>query len=299
MTSLRLDAPAKVNLTLRITGRRQDGYHLIDSLVIFADLKDTMIVTSAKQDSLTITGPYSDALNTISPKDNSIIIALEAFRQYTGWNAYFDITLDKQIPVAAGLGGGSSNGAAILKFLNYHCPTPLDESSLRQLGLSLGADLPCCLGGQSYHLWRMRGVGEILDRVDLPSSVKFGLILINPDILVPTESIFAALKSQEFSDHDLRQGQDLTKTLTDADFKNWLDDGNGLETVAIALHSQVQSAISMAQEFDKCDGFITAGMSGSGATIFALFETEDHARIAHQDIPNSSYWSWVGGIYQT
>lgn len=295
MTGFRLNAPAKINLTLKVTGRRDDGYHLMKSLVTFADLKDIITIRPADKDILKITGPYHASLMETLQDDNIIIKALNAFRDKTRWDAFFDITLDKHIPVAAGIGGGSSNAAAMLNFLNEHCPTPLDDTTLMHLGLSLGADLPVCLGGMQHHLWCMSGIGEILDKVDYPTSSQFGMVLMNPGIEVPTKSIFSSLNISQFTDTDI--SHDLSTPLTSSAFNRWLDDGNTLEAAACTLHEDVKDAVMTMRHLKHKDGFITAGMSGSGATVFALFETEHHAVTAHKDIMDTSYWSWAGGIY--
>ena len=296
MSGIRLDTPAKINLTLNITGRRGDGYHLMESLVTFADLKDIITITPAEKDRMIITGPYEDDLNYLSHDDNIIMKALNAFRDNTRWDACFEIILDKHIPVAAGIGGGSSNAAALLTFLRQHYPTPIDDEALFEMGLSLGADLPVCLGGMHHHLWRMSGIGDVLDPVDYPPSSAFGMVLMNPGIAVPTRSIFAALDPKTFSKHGV--DHDVSAPLTSSEFRDWLNDGNTMENAAGTLHNEVKSAVAMMRGLDRFDGFMTAGMSGSGSTVFALFETKNHALIAHKDIINLSYWSWSGGIYR-
>lgn len=296
MPRMQRQAPAKINLTLKITGRRDDGYHILDSLVIFADLHDTLTLTPADEDSVVITGPYGDALKDVADHDNIIIKALTAYRKKTGWKQQFTVTLDKHIPVAAGIGGGSSNAAAMLQLLNDHCPKPITEEEMTSIGLRLGADLPVCLGAEHHHLWRMRGIGERLDRVDYPPSASFGIILINPRIAVPTGAIFTALSSQQFNDDGFGHGRDLSAAVSPSEFRQWLKDGNSLEAPATAFHPDVLAGVTLSHDVNECRGFIHAGMSGSGATAFALFATEDDARHAYQTLGNSSFWSWVGGI---
>lgn len=289
-------AHAKINLTLRITGRRDDGYHLLDSLVIFADLNDTITLKEADRDTLAITGPYGDTLRDIADQDNIIIRAMTAFREKTGWVQPFTITLDKHIPVAAGIGGGSSNAAAMLTLMNDLCPTPISDEAMTAMGLGLGADLPVCLCSRQHHLWRMRGIGDVLDRVDYPASSSFGIILMNPGIAVPTKAIFSALSGEVFADDGFGQGQELSSSLSSSEFRAWLADGNSLDAPAAGFHHDVEAAVHTCRRLDHCDGFITAGMSGSGATAFALFDSVGHARSAYQNLTLSSFWSWVGGI---
>jgi 4-diphosphocytidyl-2-C-methyl-D-erythritol kinase len=298
MTSYRCLAPAKINLTLKITGRHDDGYHLMDSLVVFAELTDVLHLKPSDIDSLAINGPFAENLKVTTPdEDNIIIKALQAYRDHTGWDQCFQISLEKFIPVAAGIGGGASNGAAILKTLNQICPNPLDDQALITLGLTLGADIPVCLSGNDHHLWRMRGIGEILDRVDYGPSVDFGLVLMNPGILVPTGSIFSALKPETLDSKVLRQDRHFSSQPQASEITNWLKDGNSLEEPATRLHHEIGMAIDTMKSFQRYKGFFSSGMSGSGATVFALFETVAEAKSAEKKLNHQSHWHWSGAVY--
>jgi 4-diphosphocytidyl-2-C-methyl-D-erythritol kinase len=298
MTSYRGLAPAKVNLTLKITGRHNDGYHLMDSLVVFAELADVLHLNPSNIDSLTINGPFAENLKGTTPDENNIVIkALQAYRDNTGWDQCFQISLEKFIPVAAGIGGGSSNGAAILKTLNQICPKPLDDQALIALGLELGADIPVCLSGYDHHLWRMRGMGEVLDRVDYGPSLDFGLVLMNPGILVPTGSIFSALKPEISNSKLLHQDRHFSSQPQTSEITNWLKDGNSLEESATRLHREIGMALDTMKALQDYKGYFSSGMSGSGATVFALFETVAEAQSAEKKLDHQSHWHWSGGVY--
>jgi 4-diphosphocytidyl-2-C-methyl-D-erythritol kinase len=298
MTSYRGLAPAKVNLTLKITGRHDDGYHLMDSLVVFAELADVVHLNPSDIDSLTINGPFAEDLKGTTPdEDNIVIKALQAYRDHTGWDQCFQISLEKFIPVAAGIGGGASNGAAILKTLNQICPNPLNNQAMLALGLKLGADIPVCLSGYDHHLWRMRGIGEVLDRVDYGPSLDFGLVLMNPGISVPTGSIFSALKLETLNTKLLHQDRQFSSQSKTPEITNWLKDGNNLEEPATRLHQEIGMAIDTMKALQHYKGFFSSGMSGSGATVFALFKTVAEAKSAEKKLNHQSYWHWSGGVY--
>ena len=295
MTAFTCAAPAKINLTLKVTGRRDDGYHLMDSLVTFAELSDNITIAFAENDHLIIKGIHEESLNKISIDDNIIMKAITAFRLKTGWSQPFSVTLEKNIPVAAGVGGGSSNAAAVLKSLNDICPQPLDEAELLHLGLSLGADVPVCLKSYDHHLWRMRGIGEKLDPLDYEASLNLGLILINPGVTVPTAAVFKSLRGKT-DQHGFALDKIRDHSLNDKDFKSWLDDGNSLTEPAFHYEPAIGVALDQVQSLGSHDGFLTSGMSGSGATVFALFDNKVDAIKAAATL-QTRYWIWAGGIF--
>jgi 4-diphosphocytidyl-2-C-methyl-D-erythritol kinase len=292
-------APAKINLTLKITGKRDDGYHLMDSLVVFAELADIVHLNLSDSDSLAIKGPLTEALKETPPEENIVIRALQAYRDHTGWAQRFGISLEKIIPVAAGIGGGASDAAAMLKTLNKICPDPLDEQTLITLGLELGADVPVCLGGQDHHLWHMHGIGEFLDPVDYHPSLDFGLILMNPGISVPTKSIFSALKPEAFSNISSSKDRYSSSPIQISEITNWLKDGNSLAEPASHLHQEIAIAIETMSALQHFQGFLCSGMSGSGATVFSLFETVAEARLAEKELRHQTHWLWSGGVYKS
>ena len=294
----RARAPAKVNLTLNVTGNRCDQYHNLDSLVLFVELADTLEITPSDRDSFSIT-----------PSEQNIITkTLNAYRQETSWSEPLAITLNKNIPIAAGLGGGSSDAAATLNMLNNLCPRPIPSDAMLRIAQKLGADVPLCLQPQqqSHSLWRMQGIGEVLEPVYYPPAAQFGIILINPKISVPTGAVFDALKPQDFQDTLEQDRFEHPLELDEQNFMNWLACGNSLTEPAINLHPEIKDTLKIASSLNTHKGFIASNMSGSGGTVFALFDTTQNAKHAFESatkiLPNlsgkaSPFWSWCGGVF--
>ena len=181
--TIRLTAPAKVNLNLKITGRREDGYHLLNSIVVFTAFGDQIDLSPASSDSVRVSGPFAASLTAAG--DNICLRALSAFREAGGEAGPLAIHIDKQIPVGAGLGGGSSDAAAMLRHLNGASAHPLSEERLAAVALSLGADVPVCLAGTAQ---RMQGIGEILTPLELPP--RGHLVLARTDAMLATGEVF-------------------------------------------------------------------------------------------------------------
>ncbi|MFN7223849.1 MAG: 4-(cytidine 5'-diphospho)-2-C-methyl-D-erythritol kinase [Paracoccaceae bacterium] len=242
-------APAKVNLTLHVTGQRADGYHLLDSLVVFADVGDRVTVMQADVLSLQIKGPMAALLPVT---DDNLVLRAARLMQVDA-----AITLEKVLPVASGIGGGSADAAATLRALSrLACkPVPDDDATL-----ALGADVPVCLRGRPL---RMQGVGDRLGPVQsLPSG---WLVLVNPGLAVATPDVFRRLsrKDNAAMPHEMPQ---LRSTADLAAFLHMMR--NDMEAPAVVLApviGVVKSALS-AQP-----GCLIARMSGSGATCFGLF----------------------------
>ncbi len=261
-------APAKINLTLHVTGQRDDGYHLLDSLVMFVDVGDHLCVEQAETTSLTVTGPLAAGVPT--DRRNLVIQAAEMM----GVNA--KITLTKSLPAAAGIGGGSSDAAATVRALKSLYGAP--DLEMAQ-ALALGADVPVCLhGGWS----RMHGIGEQVQ--DLGTGPDWPMILINPRVSVPTGAVFQALPSKN------------NAAMPD-DYPDWRDwqaaigflaaQRNDLEAPAVASQPVIGQVL---REVQQSSGCALARMSGSGATCFGIFldvEKRDQAvqtmRQAHPD----------------
>ena len=300
MASISLKAHAKINLTLNITGRRQDGYHLMDSLVVFADLADQITITTNNADQLNITGQQADALKNIDAANNILVTALNAYRNHTGWDQKFYLTLEKNIPVAAGIGGGSSDAAAVLTAANRLNPSPCSAADLAEIGLGIGADLPVCLkqylsqtqssaqsSAQSPQ-WRMQGIGEDLTALSIESLRNAGLLLVNPMVGVSTRDVFKQLCQSTFNkNNSLKQ---------DADLATWLACGNDLTTPAMALEPKIERQIDHLSSLINHAGYLHHGMSGSGATCYTLFDHPDAAKSALEKIAPLMAWSWAGKL---
>lgn len=263
-------APAKINLCLHVTGQRQDGYHLLDSLVAFADVGDRISCTPAAALALTITGPQAGDLPVTD--DNLVLRAARAM----GVRAA--ITLEKCLPVASGIGGGSADAAATLRALARMAGVALPDAAAV---LALGADVPVCLSGRPL---RMQGVGEVL--TPLPPLPETHILLVNPRVAVATPTVFRALPCKANPALPEVQGFANVNALA-----NWLaGQRNDLEAPAISVAPQI-AAVKAAIAAQA--GCLLARMSGSGATCFGLFANalaaQDAARVLRAAQPD---W-WV------
>ncbi|QUS35890.1 4-(cytidine 5'-diphospho)-2-C-methyl-D-erythritol kinase [Falsirhodobacter algicola] len=265
MTRIEALARAKINLTLHVTGRREDGYHLLDSLVVFAGIGDTLSGTEAEDLTLSVSGPEAEAL-----RDEPDNLVLRAARLMGGRAS---LRLEKVLPVASGIGGGSADAAAALKVMagltGRSLPRPEDV-------VALGADVPVCLNAQAV---RMSGIGERLYPVLMP---KAWLVLANPRVPVPTGQVFARLGG--FG----APMPDIPVFPTVIELARWLRGmRNDLEEPA----RQVAPIIGTVRDaLDALPGCLMARMSGSGATCFGLFSTEAEARAGAARLP-AAWWT--------
>lgn len=270
-------AHAKINLALHITGRRQDGYHELDSIVAFADVADVLTIAPADVVSLNISGPFAGAL----PRDatNSVMSAwrlLDDFsRQQGAPIAPVKFQLEKNLPVAAGIGGGSADAASALRGLIRLFDISISEPDLNELALDLGADVPVCLLQESS---RMRGIGEIIEpvEVDLPE----GIVLVNPRIPAPTSKVFESL--------NLEPGQSFGAGIVNLhDIQSWRND---LTLPAVQLVPEIADVIG---SLNFQPDIVCSRMSGSGATCFGLFEGLGAAQVAAESIAQKHPGWWV------
>jgi len=274
-------APAKVNLFLRVTGRRDDGYHLLDSLAVFARIGDMVEAREADGLSLAIDGEEGDAL--AGDADNLVLRAARSLAGEAGIVPRAALRLSKRLPVASGIGGGSADAAAALRVLDALWRTGLDVPRLAQVALGLGADVPACLASRSV---RMGGIGERLGAA--PALPAFGMVLANPRVPLPTPAVFAAR----------RGGFSPSAELPDA----WADAasmardlgalGNDLEAAAISLVPGIADVLAALAALPGC---LLARMSGSGATCFGLFADPRAAARAADALPRE-WWRWGGGV---
>ncbi len=259
-------APAKINLALRVLGRRADGYHDLESLVAFADLADTLTLQPGATDALDVSGPFAGPSGPVS--GNLVLKARDALRQRIDGLKAGRFLLEKNIPVAAGIGGGSADAAAALRLLARANGISLDDPRLNQAALETGADAPVCLDPRSRI---MRGVGELLSPpLELPP---MPAVLVNPGVALATRDVFAKLSAT------------LGSTKRIADVPSSFDAliaylgqlGNDLTKPASACAPAVADVLSV---LDALLGVRLARMSGSGATCFALFATQGEAAAA-------------------
>lgn len=273
---VREHAPAKLNLDLLVTARRADGYHELDSLVAFTDLGDELTFEPAATLSLELAGPFAAALPAGS--DNLVLRAAQGLAAAVGRPAGARIRLEKRLPVAAGIGGGSADAAATLRGLQRLWGTELSAAELAGLALALGADVPVCLLGRPV---RMRGIGDRLEPLaQLPA---LHLVLVNPGFPLATAAVFKALRAATFA----HRGTDVAPAPTLA----WLRAcRNDLETPARELLPVIGEMLTLLAAEPGC-GF--ARMSGSGPTCFGAFASRAAAETARQRMAHRHPRWWV------
>ncbi len=265
-------APAKVNLALQVTGRRADGYHLLDSLVVFAEVGDRVRAAPAAELTLEIDGPEAAGLQGAA--DNLVLRAARLLAPGRGAR----LQLWKALPVASGIGGGSSDAAATLRGLAMLWGLPLPEPAAV---LRLGADLPVCLAAAPA---RMRGIGERLEPV--PALPEAFLVLVNPRVQVATPAVFARLARRENPALPAPGPWPDAAALAD-----WLrQTRNDLEPAALELAPAIGGALAALAAQPDC---LLARMSGSGATCFGLFARRAAAEAAASAIRAAAPSWWV------
>ena len=288
MAALIEDARAKVNLTLRVVGRRVDGYHELESVVAFADCSDRLSLTAAPELQLVTTGPLAQACGAAA--DNLVLKAARLLGERVPNLQQGGFTLDKVLPVAAGIGGGSADAAAALRLLAQANGLAIDDSRLIEVAQLTGADVPVCLASRACV---MTGIGETLLPLALP---KLPCVLVNPRVPVATRDVFEAL--------GLRNGE-LLVGATDvfqavawpeagASVEDWVEAlaaaTNDLEAPATRIQPVIGEVISA---LNATNGAWLARMSGSGATCYAIFENTAEAQRAAQKIQLDHPQWWV------
>lgn len=258
-------APAKINYALHVTGRRADGYHLIDSLVGFPAIGDTLTARpTAEGLDLAVTGPFAQTLAEAgNMAENLVLQAARALAHHAGIASQgMQLTLEKTLPIAAGIGGGSSDAAATLKLLRDLWAPALADAELARIGLALGADLPMCLNGRPA---RVTGIGETVTAI--PPLPDHTLILVNPGTGVATPTIFKALTRRDNPPlPDLPRGGFGSLP----EFVDWLGETrNDLEPPAIDAAPVIGEVLSALRQHQPIR---LARMSGSGATCFAIVD---------------------------
>jgi 4-diphosphocytidyl-2-C-methyl-D-erythritol kinase len=282
------EARAKVNLTLRVVGRRVDGYHDLQSLVAFADCADRLSLVPGPSLDLTTIGPLASACGETA--DNLVLKAARLLGERVPDLKVGSFTLDKVLPVAAGIGGGSADAAAALRLLAKLNNLALDDNRLLEVALLTGADVPVCLASRPCD---MTGVGENLLPLSLP---KMPCVMVNPRVAVATKDVFSAL--------GLRNGE-LLVGFSDiiqapawpqagASVEDWVEalaeSSNDLEAPAMRIQPVITEVIAA---LNATNGAWLARMSGSGATCFAIFENTAEAQRAAQKIQLDHPQWWV------
>jgi len=278
-------APAKVNLYLHIIGRRTDGYHLLDSLIAFADIGDRITAEPATTLSLEISGPEASGLADLG-QDNLVLRAARLLADHAGMTQGAALHLEKNLPIAAGIGGGSSDAAAALRVLAALWHLSIGEEALLSLGAQLGADLAVCLYGRAA---RLGGIGEWIEPA--PELPEAGILLVNPRKELPTASVYAARRGPygDAGRFTAMPGDaiGLARTLVLC--------RNDLTGAAIGLVPEIGAVLA---SLARLPGALIARMSGSGATCFALFSDRSTAEAARISLAAAEpgWWCAAGGL---
>ncbi len=281
-------ARAKVNLTLSVTGRRTDGFHDLESFVAFADCADDVSITGGEALSLATTGARAQECGEL--ETNLVMKAARLLAERVSDLNLGRFALDKRLPVAAGIGGGSADAAAALRLLARLNNIALDDERLIEAARLTGADVPVCLQSQACI---MTGIGETLTPMAMP---RMDCVLVNPRVPVATADVFRELGMRKGA---LRVG--VTDVLrapawpaADASFDQWIDAlkkrGNDLEAPAQRVEPVIALVLGL---LHTLPGARLARMSGSGATCFALFADDNHARAAASRLRDENPGWWV------
>ena len=280
IAKVRVFAPAKINIALHVVGQRADGYHLLDTLVGFASVGDWVTLDTGSPDGLTIAGPEADGL--MACDDNLVTRAARAF-----WSAgTLGLHLDKHLPVASGIGGGSADAAACIRGIDWlggqrgHLAAP-DPARVKQM-IALGADVPMCVPCQPA---RAQGIGERI--TPLPDLAKLPIVLVNPRVAVPTPMVFKALATKQNPAMSA-----LPPDLGDATFlTDYLSrQRNDLQAPAIALAPVIATVLDRIAASQDC---ALSRMSGSGATCFGIYPNAAAATAAAEALGHENPGWWV------
>jgi 4-diphosphocytidyl-2-C-methyl-D-erythritol kinase len=278
-TSLVEQAPAKINLTLHVLGRRADGYHDLESLVAFAGLADTLTLHPGGEPALTIAGPFADACGPVAK--NLVLKAFDALRERVAGLQAGHFTLEKNIPVAAGLGGGSADAAAALRLLARVNNLALDDPRLAAAARAIGADVPVCLDPRARI---MRGVGdELSGPLDLPP---LAALLVNPGVALTTRDVFAKFAAGHAGQKPIGDVPDQP----DAVIGFLSPHENDLTSAAITCAPVIADVINRLR---ATTGARLVRMSGSGASCFALFASAAKAAAAARQMQSERKDWWV------
>ena len=271
-----IHAPAKINLYFNITGRRADGYHLVDSLVGFTTLGDSLTIRAGEPLDIVSEGPFVERMPPAYK--NLVYQAAQLLADAASVQARAHVTITKNLPVAAGIGGGSADAAAALKALMPLWGVSEDAVDLYELGLTLGSDVPACLRAQTTYV---SGIGETLDPA--PALPRAGILLANPGVALVTASVFQARRGgfnpPDRFDKAPRDAAALAVELAKR--------GNDLTEAAIRLCPVIRNVLSALEAAPGCH---LARMTGSGATCFGIFDDLAAAAAAAPTVSRDGWW---------
>lgn len=271
VTFLPFPAPAKLNLMLKVIGRRADGYHLLETVFRFIDLNDTIEIALRTDDEIHLLNP----IEGVPAEQDLTIRAARLLQKATNCQQGADLRITKRIPMGGGLGGGSSDAATVMLALNHLWKTGLNRTQLMQLGVTLGADVPVFLFGQNAFAG---GIGEELSALDLPEN---WYVVIRPPVHIPTAEIFSSPILTRDSPPS------IMRTLETADCRR-----NDLESVVLKEYPLVKEAI------DELGKYGPALMTGSGSCVFLECDSEARALHIHQQISGNWLSYVVRGLQQ-
>ena len=280
--------PAKINLSLKIKSQLKNGYHLLSSHIVFLDLFDKIFIKKSSNDALKIIGPFESFLN-FQNSNNLITKTIDFCKKNELTNNKFDITLEKNIPVSAGLGGGSSNSASIIRYFLNNKKID-DVNKIIQFSKSLGADVPACIYSEPIF---MEGVGEKISFIDVKKNLDIGIVLINPYIELSTKRVF----NQWLPENKKIPEKKILKVDVLQDILKISDIGNDLEKTAIKIVPEIELILSSFTNSNNC---LKSGMSGSGPTCYGIFSSRKIAIEFKNNILLSNklknFWVWAGGL---
>jgi 4-diphosphocytidyl-2-C-methyl-D-erythritol kinase len=265
ITSLTCAAPAKLNLFLHVVGRRDDGYHLLQTLFRFIDLNDTLHYT-LRQDGAV---HRVNVIDGVPEEQDLCVRAARLLQQETGCAQGVDIELEKRIPMGGGLGGGSSDAATTLLALNRLWNLNLSRERLMQLGLTLGADVPVFVFGDNAFA---EGVGEELQAYSVPEA---WYVVLSPPVHVPTAKIFTHPELTRNTNSITIRALPIGGAFPAGQF------GNDLQPVACKLYPEIERHLAWLAQFAP------AMMTGSGACVFAAFASEEEAKAVLRQLPEN------------
>ncbi|HSP97325.1 MAG TPA: 4-(cytidine 5'-diphospho)-2-C-methyl-D-erythritol kinase [Candidatus Dormibacteraeota bacterium] len=280
-----MSAPAKLNLCLRIVGRRADGYHLLDSAVAPIALFDVVRIHVEPQSAAEVSIHCMPRGTAPNGPENLAARAALVYLQRTGWSAKVRIDLDKRIPAGAGLGGGSSDAAATLRLLNALSDDPVPASELSTWALDLGADVPFFLSGGSA---RMRGVGDRLDPMPVPLDPRAGLVVVFPGTPLETRHVYANYDDLLTTEGSVSRVRGLT--VDRGPLHEWLE--NDLEAAAF----QILPIVKNLKRQLRALGARGALMTGSGSAVFGVWDGAEQASAAARAMRAAGLWAratWI------
>jgi 4-diphosphocytidyl-2-C-methyl-D-erythritol kinase len=280
-------APAKINLYLHVGPLRRDRLHDLESLFVFADAGDILTAERGDGLSLRLTGPFAGALSSEKLENNLVMRAARLLKKSAGISAGARLVLDKRLPIASGVGGGSADAAAALRALVRLWRLDISAADLRRLAFLLGADVPACLARVPV---RVSGAGEILSKG--PVLPPLWVCLANPKVPMPTGAVFRAFDADH--PNPARPARVIPAGRGYRAVTGLMENSrNDLEPIAIRRQSVIQNVI---RRLSSRPGALAVRMSGSGATVFGLFSSAAAAKRAGQDMAGRGWWSMSAAI---